>query len=312
MKITHIIRYFVNVIMSHMLRRLCQLNSMISIINGYLIINNQKGIILLTDSSIYSQEAYHEAKPNKQAKRTVPAKPEGIKPPPGTYSGQTLSGERIFRPARPASGPLRDNTTSSDRQSHSHRNIKAVRCQSCNLLSNRRDVRLSRPHRPGPTQTGTEEPAQMHGRNHRVRQAATFTATRCNLGRPYSRNIQTIRHFHSSSYHRERTCQCKKKESNCEKRTSNSFFKGGTNVINQYEQLRASMLSPNKELHTSGYGVFMLRGMLGWIKALPNLAPTPEKECEYTGEISDILSETYTDVVNVLANMVVCCMGESS
>ena len=40
MKITHIIRYFVNVIMSHMLRRLCQLNPMITIINGYLITNN--------------------------------------------------------------------------------------------------------------------------------------------------------------------------------------------------------------------------------------------------------------------------------
>ncbi len=88
-------------------------------------------------------------------------------------------------------------------------------------------------------------------------------------------------------------------------------------MINHYEQLRASMISPYGELHTSGYGIFMLRGMLGWIRALPTLAPIPEEKSEYTGiefivEVSEIPSENYTDVVNVLANMVVCCLGGSS
>lgn len=74
------------------------------------------------------------------------------------------------------------------------------------------------------------------------------------------------------------------------------------------------MISLDEELHTPGYGVFMLRGMLGWIKALPILAPTPEEEPEYTGigstvEVSEIPSKNYTDVVNILANMVVCCLG---
>jgi hypothetical protein len=87
-------------------------------------------------------------------------------------------------------------------------------------------------------------------------------------------------------------------------------------LIDQYEQLRTSMISPDGEMHTPGYGVFMLRGMLGWIKALPTLAPTPEKEPEYTGigstiEVSKIQSENYSGVVNVLANMVVCCLGRS-
>ena len=76
------------------------------------------------------------------------------------------------------------------------------------------------------------------------------------------------------------------------------------------------MISHSGELHTPGYGVFVLRGMLGWIKAVPTLAPTPEEESEYTGtgstiEVSKIQSENYTDVVNVLANMVVCCLGGS-
>jgi hypothetical protein len=76
------------------------------------------------------------------------------------------------------------------------------------------------------------------------------------------------------------------------------------------------MISPDGELHTPGYGVFLLRGMLGWIKALATLAPTPEEESENTGirssiEVSKIQPENYSGVVNVLANMVVCCMEES-
>lgn len=49
-------------------------------------------------------------------------------------------------------------------------------------------------------------------------------------------------------------------------------------MIDQYEQLRASMISTDEELHTPGYGVFLLRGMLGWIKAVPALAPTTEEK----------------------------------
>lgn len=87
-------------------------------------------------------------------------------------------------------------------------------------------------------------------------------------------------------------------------------------MIDQYEQLRASMISTDGELHTPGYGVFLLRGMLGWIKAVPALAPTPEEISEYTEirstiEVSKIQPENYNGVVNVLVNMVVCCVGGS-
>ena len=87
-------------------------------------------------------------------------------------------------------------------------------------------------------------------------------------------------------------------------------------MIDQYEKLRASMISPSGELHTPGYGVFVLCGMLGWIRALPILSPPPEEESEYTGiestvKVSKIQSENYGSVVNVLANMVVCCLGGS-
>lgn len=79
-------------------------------------------------------------------------------------------------------------------------------------------------------------------------------------------------------------------------------------MINQYEQLRRSMISTDKGLHTLGYGVFLLRGMLGWIKAVPTLTPTQEKIIS-TIEISRIPPENHNVVVNILASMVVSCMG---
>lgn len=311
-----IIRYTVNIIMPHMLRRLCTSNPMIPKIKGYLRKMIILGKILLTDTSIYPLEAYHESKPNKQSEREVPARLWSIKSPPRTHSGRTLSVKRILRPARPAPGSLRDDTTSSDRRGIRHRDLKTVRRQPCYLLSSRRIVRPSRTHRPDPTKIGTEEPAQVYRRDYRVRQAAMFTRTRNKLGRPHSRSIRRVRYLAPPSDHRERTCQYKKKESNRERHTSISFLKCGSTLIDQYEQLRSSIFSSDGELHTPGYGVFLLRGMLGWIKALPTLVPTPEKEPENTGisstiEVSKIQTENYSGVVNVLANMVVCCIGES-
>ena len=299
--------YTVNIIMPHMSRRLCQSNLLMTKIKGDLTICIIKGKILLTDTSIYPLEAYHEAKPNKQAEGEVPARPWGIKSSSGTHSERTLSGKRILRSARPAPGSLRDDTTSSDRQGIRIRHLKAIRRQPCDLLSNRWIIRQSGPHRLGTTETGTEEIYKMYRRYYRVCQAATFTSTRYNLERHYSRSIRRVWCLPSSSDYRKKTCQCKKNESDPEKHTNISFFKGGMTLINQYEQLRVSIISTDRELHTSGYGVFLLRGMFGWIKAVSAFAPTPEEK----SEVSNIQPENYNSVVNVLANMVVCCIGGS-
>lgn len=87
-------------------------------------------------------------------------------------------------------------------------------------------------------------------------------------------------------------------------------------LVEHYEHLRTtSMIQPYESLTTPGYGVFMLRGMLGWIKASSAFKTTPVKETEYTGITSmgqtpKIPSENFTDVVNVYANMVLSCLGE--
>lgn len=87
-------------------------------------------------------------------------------------------------------------------------------------------------------------------------------------------------------------------------------------LVEHYEQLRAaSMIQPGESLTTPGYGVFVLRGMMGWIKAISTFETTHVKEIEYAGIVSmmetpKIPSEDFTDVVNVYANMVLSYLGE--
>jgi hypothetical protein len=68
------------------------------------------------------------------------------------------------------------------------------------------------------------------------------------------------------------------------------------------------MNSTEEELHAPGYGVFLLRGMLGWIKVVPTLVLT-QKEIRSTIEVSRTPPLKSTAVVNILANMVISCMG---
>jgi len=67
------------------------------------------------------------------------------------------------------------------------------------------------------------------------------------------------------------------------------------------------------EIRAPGFGVFMLRGMIGWLKALSalELTPTPMREMKHTRNQSPVIpAKDHSDVVNILANMVISCLGE--
>jgi len=85
-------------------------------------------------------------------------------------------------------------------------------------------------------------------------------------------------------------------------------------LIEQYEQLRRSAIQSYGELSTNGYGVFVLRGMVGWIKALPTIEPISEDgsipyDIGVHVKPPSIPSENYPDVVHILSNMVISCLG---
>jgi hypothetical protein len=84
---------------------------------------------------------------------------------------------------------------------------------------------------------------------------------------------------------------------------------GGTQV-EHYERLRASVVHTDQsEIRAHGFGVFMLRGMIGWINTLSTIEPTSVEETKHIkSNLTVISSENHTDLVNILANMVISCV----
>lgn len=80
--------------------------------------------------------------------------------------------------------------------------------------------------------------------------------------------------------------------------------------IEHYERLRASVVHTDQsEIRAPGFGVFMLRGMIGWINTLPTIEPISVEETKLIkSNLTVISSENHTDLVNILANMVISCV----
>ena len=307
-------QWSVNTIVPQVIRSICLFNQITTSIVIYIHMNIENGIILLTMKPMIIHAAYHETKSNKRAKRTISAKEGGVEPSSGTRPRRTISIKRILRPKRPAPSTLRDDTSASGRQGYHQRDNQEIWGQSCNLLSGCRDLRPQRPYWLCPKKTGTEKSTQVYGRDHRFYQAATFTEIRCDMERPHSRCTRRIWCYPASSYHRERTCPKKKKGDNPERSIVVIGSKDSMTLIEHYEYLRTSTIQHDNELITTGYGLFMLRGMLGWIETVSVLEPTPDEETVNIGikapsEFSKIPSENCRSVVYILANMVISCMG---
>ena len=85
-------------------------------------------------------------------------------------------------------------------------------------------------------------------------------------------------------------------------------------MADNYEQLRAARIKMDPtETRAMGVGIFMLRGMMGWIKVLSTLTPrTVEHTMDTWADPTMLPPENHSDVVNLLANMVISCVGDST
>jgi len=88
-------------------------------------------------------------------------------------------------------------------------------------------------------------------------------------------------------------------------------------MTEHYEQLRAVgvKINPeNREECPPGYGVFLLKGMLGWMEIVSTLKPlSPVEEMQYSSVGSpSIPSEVRRELVYILANMTLSCFGRNS
>lgn len=89
---------------------------------------------------------------------------------------------------------------------------------------------------------------------------------------------------------------------------------GPGNIADYYEQLRVARikLDPTGS-QAMGAGIFILRGMMGWIKVLSTLTPqTVEHTKDTWADPTMLPPENHSDMVNLLANMIISCVEGST
>lgn len=309
------LRRCVNLILPHMLTRLCRRWWQIShkIPHQRIIqcgMRDTKGINTLTLLTLYDKEASHVESHLQRTKEKILMGSWGVKQTPRTRPGRTIPGERILRPARFAPSPLRDDTMSSNGQSQRQRGHTEVRFQPPGLLRSRNKTRKKGARWPDTRKAWSKRAIQVYERDHRLYTNETFKGPRPKPGRSHYRNCQRIRGQTASEDYRERDCTIEKKGVRTEAPITILGQEDGGILVEHYEGLRASVVHTDQtEIHASGFGVFMLRGMIGWIKALPTFKHTSVRETKHIRpQLAVISSENHTDLVNILANMVISCV----
>ncbi len=86
------------------------------------------------------------------------------------------------------------------------------------------------------------------------------------------------------------------------------------NLAEHYERLRAEVMSLEYAGgRASGLSVFLLRGMVGWMEVLSALEPVSAGGVDHSGMASpEVPSESHHAIVDILANMVLSCLGGST
>ena len=86
------------------------------------------------------------------------------------------------------------------------------------------------------------------------------------------------------------------------------------NLAEHYERLRAEVMSLEYAGgRASGLSVFLLRGMAGWMEVLSALEPASARGAKRPGTAPlQIAPESFPEIVHVLTNMVLSCLGGST
>ena len=272
--------------------------------------NNTKGINTLTLLTLHDKEAYHAKSPLRQSKEKVPTGSWCVKQAPRKSPRRTISDGRILRPARPAPSPLRDDTMSSAGQGQRQRGCTEVRFQPSSLLRSRSKARREWARWSDTRKARSKRPFQVYEGDHRLCTNETFKGTQPKPRRYYYRNRQRVRGQTASEDDREGDCTMEKKGAGIDAPITLLEQEDGGTQVEHYERLRASVVHTDQsEIRAHGFGVFMLRGMIGWINTLSTIEPTSVEETKHIkSNLTVISSENHTDLVNILANMVISCV----
>lgn len=288
--------------MPHMLRRKCHILIGNGDMNGpysgkYIFTLNT--FIVMVVSNVRSQTSRQErgtAPSTWRSKHKIRASPR-----------RTFQHYFVFRFQGSCAGPVRDASQASYRQTAGKGYRRNIRSQSSHILSNSQNIQSERNPGSYPSETWPERTKSMYARDSTVCPATLGRISRSHYGICPSGSFLTFWPDNSSSDIRTRP--------------QKSWKGGATNpqsvgmgcrseIISQYESLRKSALHFNTiQYPAMGLGVFVLRGMIGWIEALPSLISHHRENSVITNHNARLGANGRSEFISILANMIVSSTG---
>ena len=250
--------------------------------------------------------------------RTQASRPEGGATPPARGSEsqpredprRTLQHYLVLRFPGPRASPVRDAPSTPCRQPPGERSGRPVRGQPAHFLSDGQNIRAGGNPWSGPSKTGSEGSASLHAGDRAVRPEATGRVARSDNGRDPSGGVLTIRADYSPPDARARPRQSQKGGATGQQSESSWDFPGKADMTSQYETLRESALSLDSTPRPAvGLGVFIIRGMIGWLEALPSLVSQHGDNDWPAAQSGWSRSVGQSELVSILADMVISSTG---
>ena len=213
-----------------------------------------------------------------------------------------VSGKRVFRPARPHTGQIRDAAPPSDGRVASFLGSPDLRPFTCHLLPSLAAVQRGW---IGGTSSeaarAKESPQAFRGADYFYGNGPGRRSDPSRTGACRARQ-GSLRYLGSPAQHRAGTRTAAKKTTRVATKASPPY---GREVAERYEQLRSQALSQSSG--GCGLGLFVHRGMAAWIKAWGNYTPAGEKSTRDNPVCRRSSMEIQTDIVMIIAGMTFSC-----
>lgn len=227
-------------------------------------------------------------------------------------SRRTVPLSTLLRSPRPAPSSLRDAPPPSGRWTLYSQGRRALRGQSPYLLPCGGGLPCLRPSRPRPSETGSEGTPSMHSRDPCLRSVASPGRPSALLGHLAARDCPPVRRSASPSKDggaRPRPGSKKRAPENHSTKTPTL----SPSVEPAYEALRnAAMKGEASGPPPLGFGVFLLRGWMGWAEALPALLPVSSHPSVDRRLPSPARVNPDREMIQALAGLVLSYLGGRS
>ncbi len=215
---------------------------------------------------------------------------------------RALQNNIILRSERSGSGSIRDASKTSGRQNPRDRDHQNLQYQSTYFLSDSQPIREEGDTRSCSSKTRTERTTSMHIRNYSVCTSADGRVTISNNERYPSGNFRKFWYNDTSPNFRTRSQQSWKRGAT---NSSSVTLNYQPETVFHYESLREAALHPDTPNPVVGIGLFILRGMIGWLEALPAIVSEVSWDVDFPDYSRRIGMVGQSEFVKILANIII-------